>query len=544
MNSQSMAELARLNLPRPLGPRPEIPRAARAKPMAPAGAGAQLEARRRLLMALSGGVLGPAPQPQRVPHRPHQDPVLTLVHRITQGFNVNEYARAQTLGYEGYLEEQLDPASIDDALTDVRLATHHETLFLSPKQLYDTYSGDFTEPYQQFKGAMLMRSVNSRRQLLERMCEFWSDHFNIEHDKGDLEWALLPQHDLQVIRAHALGSFPAMLRACAFSPAMLFYLDNWLNFAGAPQENYSRELLELHTLGVHGGYSESDVDEVAKCFTGWTLNGDPSSAQWMQAQFVPELHSQGRKLVLGNVVVDHHVREIGQPIVSREAQQVIDLLAAHPSTAEFLARKLVRWFLTPTPSPELVARVAQTYLDTHGDIKSMLRVILARENLSGAAAVVQPKYRRPYHLMTSLYRALDGKVRRFLESLTHLESLGQVPYDFGPPTGYPDTVEAWGNLILPRWNFVAQIFSPYFVDAPDIDLILVADLKQRLEFVDASDRPGLAQRINERVLGEGLPPREVRIVQDFIDAYPATYDTHALFDTLALAASLPGYQWY
>src|SRR5688572_3110153 len=177
MNSQSMAELARLNLPRPLGPRPEIPRAARVKPMAPAGAGAHLEARRGLLMALSGGALGPAPQAQRVPHRPHQDPVLTLVHRITQGFNVNEYARAQALGYEGYLEEQLDPASIDDALTEVRLATHFETLFLSPKQLYDAYSDDFTEPYQQFKGAMLMRSVNSRRQLLERMCEFWSDHF-------------------------------------------------------------------------------------------------------------------------------------------------------------------------------------------------------------------------------------------------------------------------------------------------------------------------------------------------------------------------------
>src|SRR5262249_9162612 len=158
------------------------------------------------------------PPPQRAPTH---DPVLNLVNRITQGFNHEEYLRAKAMGYEAYLEEQLDPLSIDDSAMDFRL-TKWPTLNLSPKELSDGYSADNSDPYFQFKGGALARSTFSKRQLFERMVEFWNDHFSMDHNKGGVEWMLLPEHDRLVIRANALGSFPEMLRACAFGGAMLY----------------------------------------------------------------------------------------------------------------------------------------------------------------------------------------------------------------------------------------------------------------------------------------------------------------------------------
>src|SRR6185503_16449980 len=151
--------------------------------------------------------------------------------------------------------------ALDDAGLDARLAAY-PTLAMSPKQLVDAFPDDPTTPLIELKGALIVRAVYSRRQLHERMCEFWRDHFHIDHQKGDVEWALKPEDERTVILPHALGKFPDMLRASAYSPAMLYYLDNWLNVRGAPQENYARELLELHTLGVQGGYHEGDVKEV------------------------------------------------------------------------------------------------------------------------------------------------------------------------------------------------------------------------------------------------------------------------------------------
>src|SRR5262249_25563564 len=162
----------------------------------------------------------------------------------TPGFDLAEYERARALGYEAFLEEQLDPLGIDDSVLEARLAGF-TTLAMSPKTLIDSYADDFSEPYLQFKGAALLRAVHSKRRLFERMCEFWNDHFSIDQNKGDVEWALLPENERLVVRSNALGSFPALLSASAHGAAMLYYLDNWLNARGAPQENYARELMEL-----------------------------------------------------------------------------------------------------------------------------------------------------------------------------------------------------------------------------------------------------------------------------------------------------------
>jgi len=410
-------------------------------------------------------------------------------------------------------------------------------------QAFDTFGTDTTIAARQFKGARVSRATGSKRHLLERICEFWLDHFNIDHNK-DLEWALLPEHERTVIRPNALGSFPTMLKACAFSGAMLFYLDNWLNVRSAPQANYARELLELHTLSVVGGYNEFDVTEVAKCFTGWTLNGDTNSPDWLRGVFDESQHTPGRKLVLGHEIPEHPaVRAVGRPTPDHDAQAVLDIVGSHPSTAAFLSRKLLRWFLTPTPPPELIDRVCQTYLNTNGDIKAMLRVIFTRENFSAHSQYLAPKYRRPFHFQVSLFRMLDGRLGRPDDALSELSVMGQGPYDCAPPTGYSDDFEAWGGSLLPRWTFSARLLRNSF-HFPGLRLLSNADLMARLDFHTPTDRPGLAARMNERLFGVTLTPHELVVLQDYIDNYPRTYDLDALYDTLTLASSLPGFQWY
>jgi len=535
-------ESTRLNLPRSAI---SLPKPAPLDPpestlMTPGGGETLGRRRRDWIASLMGGALGPLGESRHVRYR---DPVLALVHRITHGFTLAEYERARALGFEGYLEEQLDHLSIDDSAMDPVLA-RFPAIEMSPKELLDNYPTRPDILQGALKVALIARATSSRRQLFERMCEFWIDHFNIDHNKGPAAYTL-PEHERLVIRRHALGSFPDMLKACAFSGAMLYYLDNWLNVKSAPQNNYARELLELHTLSVHGGYHNGDVDEVAKCFTGWTLVGDASSPDWLRGVFDPTLHTHGQKLVLGHVIggTPRFARP-GQPEPRDEALAVLEILGAHPSTAEFLARKLISRFLNPTPPQHLVEKVAERYLATGGDIKAMLRAILTRENLSEHSKVLGPKYRRPFHLVISAFRALDGTIKgNAFSTLDLLAGMGHSPYDYEPPTGYPDGFRDWGGLLIPRWTFSATVFR-YGVTMPGLAFITGADLQAKLEIHVPSDRPGLAQRMNERLFGERLSRREVEILQEFIDTYPDDFDLFALYDSMALASSLPGFQWY
>lgn len=465
----------------------------------------------------------------RPAHMPRRDPLLALVQRIGQGFRLEELDRARSLGYEAYLEEQLDPFALDDSLVDARLAGL-QTLGMRPRELIDLYGDDFAEPYVQLLQAPILRAVHSRRQLFERLCEFWNDHFSISQNK-EIEWALLPEFDRDVIRAGALGTFPELLHSVAHSGAMLFYLDNWLNVRGAPQENYARELLELHTLGLRGGYDEADVKEVAKCFTGWTLDGD------LRPWFFRLWHESGPKLVLGHVIENLEPRA--------NARKVIDLVAAHPSTARFLAGKLTRWFLTPDPEPALVERVAAEYLATGGDIKAMLRVILARENL-GTVGPIRPKFRRPFHLVTGLLRALGADVTDATYPLYHLYAMGHVPYGHVQPDGYPDTVEAWGTSLLARWRFASDLLQSASQAGPAWPGVALSRsaIAARVGFAGAGDTQGLARRINTRVLSASLSEEEERWLQSFVDGSSGTFGTTALLEAIALGASLPGHQWF
>jgi uncharacterized protein (DUF1800 family) len=360
------------------------------------------------------------------------------LNRLTFGPRVEERARFAEIGLQAYIEEQLNYASINDLTCNLQLSTFNtlkmaaNELEAISNQLFDGYDRE-TIP-NELRQATLMRQIYSKRQLYEIMVEFWSDHFNIYIEKGNCFY-LKTVDDREVIRKHALGSFRDLVWASAHSPAMMVYLDNQANEKSHPNENYARELLELHTLGVDGGYTQKDVMELARCLTGWNVK----EHFWLgDFVFKDDLHDTGEKNVLGLSI---------QPAGQAEAEQVIEMLVAHPSTAQFISTKLARRFIADEPSQEIIEKAAQIFLNTKGDIKSVLRVIL----LEGLA-LAQPKYKRPANFILSALRMLN--VETDAVSLhDHLLRIGQLYFNWATPDGYPDTSEAWQGNLMPRWQF-------------------------------------------------------------------------------------------
>ncbi|HEV8143087.1 MAG TPA: DUF1800 domain-containing protein [Methylomirabilota bacterium] len=266
-----------------------------------------------------------------------------------------------------------------------------------------------------------------------------------------------------MIRPHALGTFPDLVRASARHPAMLFYLDNWLSVrpdftvpvgpnrgrkAGL-NENYARELMELHTLGVDGGYTQKDVTEVARAFTGWSIERPQEDGRFV---FRPHAHDDGEKVVLGTRLPARGGRQDGE--------RVIELLVRHPSTARFVATKLVRRFVSDAPPPALVARVADTYRHTGGDVKSMLRVIFTSDEFRAPDAE-RAKIKKPLEFVASAVRAVGGTAdaRGGFQLARAAAEIGETLYGAQPPTGWPDRAEAWVNAgtLLARMNFALAL---------------------------------------------------------------------------------------
>lgn len=453
---------------------------------------------------------------------PPVDAVLRLVNRITFGYSRAEYQAASTLGYTAYLEQQLNPQTIDDSQMAPRLAAF-DTLTMTSQQIFDTYRNTSNVPVQQLVLASIVRQTFSKRQLLERMVEFWSDHFNIDILDEQCRFLKLAD-DRDVIRVHALGKFPDLLRASARSAAMLFYLDNYINVAGSAQENYAREVCELHTMGVNGGYTQQDVQEIARCFTGWTFRGG-ASGQFGTFFFNAAQHDNGPKTVLGVSI------PAGGGVNDGEA--VISILASHPSTANFIARKLTALFLGYNPDPSLVARVAQTYAATNGDIKSMLRVILDRKPIT---QLLTPKLKRPTHHMAALLRAMNAIVTNPQPLATRLDRMGQRPFHWPAPNGYPDSLGAWGSNLLPRWQTVVDLIENR-VSGTQIDAFGLFESQ-------GGTAPGQAGRaINRLLTGGALSAAAEAAIQSVYDA-PTGSQLGRTRDAFGVAASMQGYQWY
>jgi uncharacterized protein (DUF1800 family) len=388
-------------------------------------------------------------------------PIVHLLNRITWGPRPDEVVHAETIGYEALLEEQLAPETLDDRAVEAILVDQpilgmdRHTVHSLPNPEYRTYKALVL--------GMVTRAVHSRRQLLERMVEFWSDHFNIPAD-GYAQDLVSFQRD--VIRRHALGNFRDLLMGVAQHPAMLYYLDNYNNRAEAPNENYARELLELHTLGVDGGYTEDDVKAAARAFTGWTVHNKTPTGFYFDA----DTHDRAAKQILGHTLPADRGIEDGL--------QVLSLVATHPATALFLCYKLARRFVSDQPPAALVATLAAVWQETHGDINAVLRQLFLSEAFKASAG---QKLRRPLDFLIGALRATGTTTRHWwlLEEL--LTDLGQVPYGWHPPNGYPDVAGAWmaTSGLLARWNIAMRLTHGAFSESNEWGWGLTTDLRTR-----------------------------------------------------------------
>ncbi len=389
----------------------------------------------------------------------------TALKRTSFGVHRDELSAIQALGIDDYLEQQLNYELIDESALEATIQALFPRTLQSPAQLILGFPDNIAEVAQQMIAAAQYRQMFSRQQLYEVMVEFWTDHFNI-HLLNGLGPTLKPEDDRLVIRPHALGNFRDLLHASAKSPSMLFYLDNFLNQASAPNENYARELMELHTLGVDGGYTEEDVKEVARCFTGWTIRfpGD-SSGDYGTFVYIDTIHDNGEKSVLGNTIAAGG----GQG----DGEQVLDILAAHPSTAKFIANKLCRRFISDDPDPASVDAVASAFTQSDGDIKTTLRALFATEAFRTSADL---KFCRPTEYLAGLVRALapdtsyptdDGELFLLAQSI-----LGQLAYGWPTPDGYPDKQSYWASTggLLNRWRLS---FVSYANLIPEINVIQI-----------------------------------------------------------------------
>jgi uncharacterized protein (DUF1800 family) len=331
---------------------------------------------------------------------------------------------------------------------------------------------------QELIDGRLSRALLSNRQLEEVLVYFWLNHFNVFAGKGSVSM-LLTSYERDAIRPHVLGRFRDMLLATARHPAMLFYLDNWQSVAvrdDLPQlpapvnarrpglnENYGRELLELHTLGVDGGYTQDDVVAVARCFTGWTIY---DLMRYGEFQFNPAVHDRKEKVVLGHTIPAGGGEQDGI--------QVIDILARHPSTARFISRKLAQRFVADLPPQSLVDRMAATFTRTEGDLRAVLDTMFtSREFLSEGAW--QAKLKSPLELVLSAARALDVDVADTMALSQRIAELGQPLYGKSEPTGYPNTAEAWASTagFLGRFNVVHALVAGQ-IDGVSVDAARLA----------------------------------------------------------------------
>ncbi|MGE0886822.1 MAG: DUF1800 domain-containing protein [Blastocatellales bacterium] len=476
---------------------------------------------------------------------------LHLLDRITFGARPGDVERVMKIGKEKFLEEQLHPESISDQVVEQKLK-NIESIHLSNSELASYYpppqviqqalkakgmelpafngganqSSEVTPEAQraeiakrrelqktlkemgyrqpqlvavELQQAKILRAIYSEKQLQEVMTDFWFNHFNVFLQKG-ADRILTTSYERDVIRPNVFGKFEDLLKATAESPAMLFYLDNWMSASqnnnqaqrmqafrdrfgrnnnrsirpnrraaegSTPEEmqampnpqaqanrrnrglneNYAREIMELHTLGVDGGYTQKDVQEVARCFTGWTLRQPRAGAEFI---FAPFLHDDGEKIVLG--------QKIPAGGGQKDGYKVIHLLATHPSTAKFISTKLARKFVNDNPPQALVDRMAETFRKTGGDIRQVLRTMFTSPEF-WSPENYRAKIKTPFEMTVSAVRAIGAETNAGPQFHRWIAQMGEGLFMAQPPTGYPDMAEHWVNTgaLLERMNFALAL---------------------------------------------------------------------------------------
>jgi uncharacterized protein (DUF1800 family) len=394
-----------------------------------------------------------------------------LISRATFGWRPEVERDVLDAGWEAWLARQLDPSSIPDPQVD-RLLADYRTLENSNwqnHQFLDTSDDAYYVLLGERAHATLLRAVFSRRQLFEVMVEFWTNHFNISLDEAEGEH-LITVDNREVVRAHALGRFADLLRASAHSPAMLVYLDNWVSNANSAEgvnENYGRELLELHTLGIIDGvepYTEADMRGVALVMSGWSVSFAATRHTFL---FRDAYHHHGPVSILGGAF---STPGRSGTAALPDGDDLLDVLAHHPATARHLAHKLCRRFVRDDPPPALVASAAQVYLDNDTAIAPVLSHLFHSAEFAASRGA---KVRRGFEVLTAYARALRGTVDPDpigdLSARVHsigwgiLDSLGQRLWGHQTPDGYPDTGPDWisADSLLQRWGTAGAVTADW-----------------------------------------------------------------------------------
>jgi uncharacterized protein (DUF1800 family) len=454
---------------------------------------------------------------------------LHALDRLGYGPRPGDVEKVEALGVDAWIDRQLQPERIADAALEAKLKDF-PVLTMSGSQLMDAYPlpkkadpamamGKPGEVDRELAAARLLRAVDSERQLDAVLTDFWFNHFNVSSAKGPVKWLVVP-YERDVIRPHMYGKFRDLLGAVAKSPAMLIYLDNaqssidarYAPLSSRPaidemesrmaarangkgrtklglNENYARELLELHTLGVDGGYKQKDVTELARILTGWTV-ARPNARNGLEDlafRFDARRHDPGSKVFLGTPYFGG-----GQD----EGERALDRLARHPSTARFIATKLCRRFVADDPPPELVARVAKRFRETDGDLRQTYRALFT-DPIFWQKRWFRAKVRTPLEFVAAAARATGADVRDPARAAGLLNALGMPLYRCEPPTGWPDRAEPWVNMgaLLTRLRIAQDLFSMR-PNAP-----LSADPEAALGSAPRGDGKALLGRLEGAYLG-------------------------------------------
>ena len=506
------------------------------------------------------------------------------LNRLAYGPRPGEVEKIRQMGLEKWIDQQLDPNSIDDSALDAKL-DKYPTITMSSEKLLEEFpppaqaikredmtkeqytqemqqkrqdsmadmlptgNDNFDKANRQLAGmvgpnriiaelsmAKLDRAVYSNRQLEAVMEDFWFNHFNVFANKGADKW-LVTSYVRDTIRPHTMGKFDDLLIATAKSPAMLFFLDNWQSvdpaafaeaqrerqmrrarfgggFGGFPRqgangqgqqnqerglnENYGREVMELHTLGVDAGYTQQDVIEMADCLTGWSIREPRRDPEFM---FHPEVHAQGKKVVFGRTFNYGGMKD---------GEEALKMLAADPHTAKFISTMLARHFVSDNPPEALVDRMTKSYESSGGDIRTVLRTMIYSPEF-WSKETYRAKVKTPFEMVASTVRTLDADVEVSLPLVQWVGRMGEPLFLCQPPTGYPDKSETWVNTgaLLNRLNFALSFASDHMAGSKvDLSPILGEQaagdpemaLSQALQiFLDNQVAPETRQTLDARM---------------------------------------------
>ncbi len=513
------------------------------------------------------------------------------LNRLTFGPRPGDYEAVRAIGLDAWIDRQLHPERIDDRAADDFIRSHFPATQFSPAQAIAAFpivtqaalaarSDTAAVPAVRRRGRELVgqlaaervtRAEITERQLNEVMTDFWLNHFNVFAGKGPLERYFLGDYENTVIRPRALGRFRDLLGAVAKSPAMLFYLDNWESVrdstrpalddgTGAARrraaldrilvgrdsmrraiarrrptglnENYGRELLELHTLGVEGGYTQADVINAARALTGWSIDRPRVDARFV---FRPAMHDAGGKTVLGHALAAG--RGIG------DGEELLDILARDPHTARFIATQLVRRFVSDSAPVALVDRAAATFRRTDGDIREVVRTIVTSDEFFSRAAY-RAKVKAPFELVVSALRAVGAEPDTTPRTAQVVARLGAPIYGHQAPNGYPETGDAWINTgaILNRINFGLALAGGRLPGArtgawPGAVMLAAAPHDSQVDGVIHAFLGGEASPDTRRILLAGINP-----LAGTSDSMPAVQPRGALARLVGLALGAPEFQ--